>query len=232
MFATRENVRSVYSAARGRRPIQSMRREPGRLRQAKKTREPERSDDSEHLGSALRSPLREYSVSVRPQSQSILQRTYRSSVARYLAVGGVSFGIDFGLLWVLRDAVGLQLWLATATAFLVSFAFNYTIQRAFAFSSRSRHRASLVKYTALVGFNTVATVGIVELVDAFGGGWPLGKVVATAASTVWNYFAYRHIVFVDRTERASDPAAASIATTEVDEAPGGQTGVDGTPRED
>jgi hypothetical protein len=82
--------------------------------------------------------------------------------------------------------------------FIVSFAFTYSIQRWFTFGSQTPHGPALVKYTILVAFNTVATAAIVGLIDLTPAGWVVGKVVATVATTVWNYFVYRYWVFADR----------------------------------
>lgn len=142
--------------------------------------------------------MREARVSADPSvPRGLAARFYRNSALRYLFIGGLSFIIDFGILYLLHEVAGVVLWLATGAAFLASFAFNYSLQRVFSFSSRSSHGRSLAKYVALVGFNTVATIGIVALLDHFFV-WQVGKVAATIVTTVWNYFAYRFIVFVDR----------------------------------
>jgi putative flippase GtrA len=109
--------------------------------------------------------------------------------------GGLAFLFDIGLLALFKNVFNWPLPVATATAFLGSFVFTYTIQRLFSFQSAAPHGTALVKYAALVAFNVVATVAIVALVDATLFGWVGGKVIATAATTVWNYFAYRYWVF-------------------------------------
>jgi putative flippase GtrA len=109
--------------------------------------------------------------------------------------GGLAFLFDVGLLALFKNVLGWPLPTATATAFLGSFVFTYTIQRMFSFGSTSPHGTALLKYAALVAFNTLATVGIVAWIDATPLGWIGGKVIATAATTVWNYFAYRYWVF-------------------------------------
>lgn len=114
---------------------------------------------------------------------------------RYLITGGVSFVIDFGLVYLFHVVFSWQVWLATAIAFLTSFVFNYTAQRIFSFSSRAPHGKALLKYGLLVGANTVVTVAIVTALSATVMGWAGGKVVATIATTIGNYFAYRHWVF-------------------------------------
>lgn len=114
---------------------------------------------------------------------------------RYLFVGGIAFLFDFGLLALLSQVLGWPLWIATGVAFLVSFAFTYTLQRVVTFGSQAPHGASLAKYATLVAFNTVASVVIVELASGTMLGWAGGKVMATVATTVWNYFIYRYWVY-------------------------------------
>lgn len=129
---------------------------------------------------------------------------YNHTAIRYLIAGGLSFIVDFGLLTLLKVVFDWQLWAATVVAFLTSFVFNYLVQRMFSFGSKAPHGAALVKYALLVAFNTLATVGIVALVNETAAGWATGKVASTLATTVWNYFAYRYWVFASQT-RNTDP---------------------------
>lgn len=132
------------------------------------------------------------------------RRLWGHSAIRYLLVGGFCFVVDVALLWLAHDVIGVPLAIATPVAFLASFAVTYTMQRVVAFASDSRVVPSVARYTALVIFNTIATTGIVWLVDEVGGGWFVGKVLAVVATTVWNYFAYRYWVFVESPARSSD----------------------------
>jgi len=117
------------------------------------------------------------------------------SALRYLIAGGVAFLFDFGMLALFRQVWGWPTWIAAGTAFVLSFAFTYTIQRVFSFGSDAPHGRALLRYTLLVVFNTLATAAIVALVDLTPAGWAVGKVAATVATTVWNYFVYRFWVF-------------------------------------
>jgi len=117
------------------------------------------------------------------------------SATRYLIVGGVSFVIDFGLIFLLHTVAGAPLWLATVAGFLLSFVFNYVAQRTFSFGSRQPHGVTLLKYAALVLFNTGLTVLIVSGFDKTAVGWEAGKVIATIVTTGENYFVYRYWVF-------------------------------------
>lgn len=117
------------------------------------------------------------------------------SASRYLLAGGLSFLVDIGLLALFREVLNWPLWLATTTAFLGSFVFNYTVQRTFSFGAEAAHGPALLKYASLVATNTVAVVAIVAVVDLTAAGWLTGKVISTAATTIWNYFLFRHWVF-------------------------------------
>ena len=149
----------------------------------------------------------ESDTSHRPLSALTLA-LYNHTAIRYLIAGGLSFIVDFGLLTLLKVVFDWQLWAATIVAFLTSFVFNYLVQRMFSFGSKAPHGAALVKYAALVAFNTLATVGIVALVNETAAGWGAGKVVSTMVTTVWNYFAYRYWIFAAETKNPkADPRA-------------------------
>lgn len=128
----------------------------------------------------------------------VARRVWSHSAVRYLVVGGGAFLIDVGLLALLHDLWSVSLVVATPTAFLLSFAVTYLLQRTLTFSSDAGVASSAVKYTALVAFNTVATTGIVAGVAALGLPWIVGKVVAVGSTTVWNYFLYRYWIFPAR----------------------------------
>lgn len=130
---------------------------------------------------------------------------FRHSAARYLITGGVCFLVDVGILFLLREVFAWPLWLATGTAFLLSFFFTYVAQRIAAFSATTPHGRSLARYAALVAINTIATVLIVQGGVAIALPWLVAKVIATCLTTVWNYFAYRFWVFADSPDEEETP---------------------------
>lgn len=127
-----------------------------------------------------------------------LRAITQHSGTRYLAVGVSAFAVDLGLLALLHEVLGLPVWLASGLGFVLSFAYTYLMQR-FAFRSAAAHGGAVLRYTALVCVNTVATAVVVQVVSGTPLGWVGGKVVATLLTTVWNYFAYRHWVYASRT---------------------------------
>ena len=119
------------------------------------------------------------------------------SALRYLIAGVIAFLFDFGMLALFREVFGWPTWIAAGVAFVLSFAFTYTIQRVFSFGSDAPHGRALFRYAVLVVFNTIATALIVGLIDQTAAGWAVGKVAATVLTTVWNYFIYRFWVFAN-----------------------------------
>lgn len=140
----------------------------------------------------------------RPRGPLAMSRLNHSAV-RFLIVGGIAFVLDFSLLALLHGELHWPLWLSTGIAFIIGFAFSYTAQRIFSFNSLAPHGPALVRYTVLVGFNALATIGIVALINTSAFGWGGGKVIATAVTTLWNYFAYRYWVFASPSRSKPTP---------------------------
>lgn len=140
-----------------------------------------------------------------------ISRIWRNNAFRYLFAGGTAFVIDAGMLAIFRELLDWPVWLATGVAFVLSFFFTYFMQRVFAFGSDLPHGKALFRYILLVIFNTVAAMGIVSLVALTPLGWFAGKVIATAASTVWNYFIYRAWVFPPSMQTTPEGSAAVAA---------------------
>ena len=120
---------------------------------------------------------------------------FRHSTVRYLLVGGCSLLLDLGLLTLSYRVFGLPLGVATAIGFWGSFAFNFTLQKKFAFANVSPTGRSLWRYCVLLVVNSIINIAVVALFDRLGWGFAVGKIAVTAAQTVWNYFVYRYWVF-------------------------------------
>ena len=116
-------------------------------------------------------------------------------LVKFLVVGALSFALDLGLLALLHEVGHVDLWIATPIAFLASLVFNFFVQKNFTFQSGARAHVSFLKYGALVAFNVVATDVIVNFAAGAGQSYALGKVIATLATTVWNFLLYKHWIF-------------------------------------
>lgn len=119
----------------------------------------------------------------------------KSSVVKFLIVGGLSFGLDLGILAILHEGLGVDLWIATPVAFVASLVFNFLLQRLFTFRATNHRGISAVKYLLLVFVNIIISDLIVTGFDAQGWSYIAGKIFATVMTTVWNYLLYRHWIF-------------------------------------
>lgn len=124
-----------------------------------------------------------------------LARLSNSHVFKFLVVGGLSFALDLGLLILLHEAFGVDLWIATPIAFLTSLVFNFLVQRSFTFKSTQGRGSSMIRYGTLVVFNTFMTDVIVNFFHDVDLTYTVGKIVATALTMIWNFFLYKHWIF-------------------------------------
>jgi len=138
--------------------------------------------------------------------EGAVRRLLDSSAVRYLVIGGLSFLLDFGLLALCYRVFGWPLWLATASGFLGSFFFNFFLQRRFSFRASTPLLGGVFRYSLLLAANTVATIVIVEFFERVGAGILIGKIIATVATTLWNFFLYKHWVFPRTVPHLPEPA--------------------------
>ncbi|MFC8304089.1 GtrA family protein [Specibacter sp. NPDC057265] len=130
---------------------------------------------------------------------------------RFLLVGGLSFAIDLGLLVLLHEGFAVDLWIATPIAFLSSLVFNFLAQRSFTFESTRGRGSSMIRYGALVVFNTFMTDVIVNLFHNLDLTYTVGKIVATALTMIWNFFLYKHWVFHSTVSTANEkPSSVTV----------------------
>jgi putative flippase GtrA len=154
--------------------------------------------------------LRFLFVSTVPGGRAIpISKRDRSALSRrrllsYLAVGVLGFAVDFGLLVLLREVFATPIWLAATVAFWSSLAVVFLSNKYVTFGARGAGHRQLARYLTLLGINYLVTLGVIALAERVGVGYQVGKVVAVAMTTAWNYVAYEFWVF-----RGAPPAAAA-----------------------
>lgn len=122
----------------------------------------------------------------------------RVQFLRYVLVGGLAFGIDFGTLAVTNKVFGLHYLVATAIAFTAGLAFNYTLSTLWVFSTRTMKSAwaEFVVFTAI----GLAGLGMSELmmwglVSGLGVPVLIAKVFVTGVVFVWNFGVRKLLLF-------------------------------------
>ena len=123
--------------------------------------------------------------------------TLRGQMLRYGIVGVIAFLVDYGLLWVLTEWVGLHYLVSAAIAFSVAFLCNYLLSIGFVFGL-SRDDGP---WKNLASFLLIAVIGLGlnELImyacsDLLGLHYLLSKIVATVIVFFWNFLARRYLV--------------------------------------
>jgi len=130
-------------------------------------------------------------------------------IVRFGTVGALNTLIDFAILNLLLALFavtgGLPLMVCNATAFLAASLNSYFLNRKWTFAQQDAAtlRQFLLFFTLTTGgllVNTLVLYGLVSGLPQPSGMSNLlwvnvAKVVATAASLIWNYLAYRHVVF-------------------------------------
>ncbi len=116
---------------------------------------------------------------------------------KFGVVGTIAFGIDYGLLMVLTQLVGMPPVPAAAISFVVSLVFNYLASMRFVFS----HRDDLSRSREFLIFLVLSAVGLgINELIVWAGTSVLGtsalwvsvtKFVATAVVMVWNFLSRR-----------------------------------------
>jgi putative flippase GtrA len=140
------------------------------------------------------------------KTSSFVLYLYHHHFIRYLLVGGSTFTIDFGLLFILHGKVHLHLAVATSMAYWVSIAYNFLLNRSWTFSAHDKSdlRRHLSTYMVLLSFNYLFTVVFVD-VASHKINYLFAKALAVAIQMSWTYFVYKHYIFRVKTQTEKEP---------------------------
>ena len=116
-----------------------------------------------------------------------------AQVAKFGVVGVIAFVIDYGVLMLLSQVIGIDPVIAAGISFVVSTVFNYFASMRFVFS----HREGMSRRREFVTFVVLSVIGLGlnEVIMAIGTSMlgigamavTVTKVVATAIVMVWNF---------------------------------------------
>jgi putative flippase GtrA len=127
--------------------------------------------------------------------RGVILAVARHSLMRFAVVGGIGFGTDILVLWLLHGVVHTWLWLATALAYLVAFAISFVLSREWVFPESGRSRRQLYRYSWLVAGVLVMTVLGVQALVWLGVPYLVAKVLVSGVVALVNYVASRWWVF-------------------------------------
>ncbi len=130
-------------------------------------------------------------------------RTERTQAIRYLVVGTIAFGIDFGITWRLTPAFPLLF--ANSCGFLAANLANFALAHHWVFGHPWTASAVLRAYASVLAISMAGLflndLAVWVLVGVAGVALFPGKVAATAIVLAWNYLA--RIIWVYRRKAAS-----------------------------
>jgi len=124
---------------------------------------------------------------------------------RFALVGGVGTFVDFGLLFLFHEVIGLPLLAANSLSYLAGVANNFTLNRLWTYPD-AQHRAIWEQFAKFLAVSTVGLVLnnwlVLLLAEPLGAlpnlsqtGYLAAKVLATAVVFVWNFSANRFWTF-------------------------------------
>ena len=114
---------------------------------------------------------------------------------RYIFVGGMSFVIDFITLFILKEFLQLNLYIAVAIAFIFGLLTNYTLSKLLVFT----------KENSIGEFITFSTIGIIGLiftellmhlfVSILNVQYLISKAIVAGIVFIWNFTAKKIILY-------------------------------------
>lgn len=134
--------------------------------------------------------------SVRPASPPARSGPAKASFPRFIAVGGTCTVVQYTLLALMIDGFGWWPTLSSALAYSMAVSLNYELSRRFTFFGRPRSWREYRRFVAGSLFGLSVNTVLFEL--GLRAGLPhylVAQVIATAVSTVVNFFVYRHWTF-------------------------------------
>lgn len=117
-------------------------------------------------------------------------------IIRFCFVGGVSFLMDYGILFALTEFAGVYYLYSSAISFSVTVVFNYWLCVIYVFKDarkQSARRAIIFFGTGVVGL-LLNQLCMWFFVDVAGLYYMIAKIFATAIVTIWNYITKRKAV--------------------------------------
>lgn len=115
---------------------------------------------------------------------------------RFIIVGAITFVVDYGLLYISTEYIGLYYMYSTAIAFIAAVIFNYWLCVIYVFKNVQRQTSKQAIF--FVG-SSVVGLGLNQIcmwffVEIFGIYYMLAKIISIIIVMAWNYIMKRKAV--------------------------------------
>lgn len=137
--------------------------------------------------------------------QKLTIHLYHKHFVRYLFVGGTTFGLDFGILFLLHGVWDLNLAASTSVAYWISILYNFVLNRYWTFDARERQ--SLARHISAYFVLLIANYLFVVVFVAFVGmviNYIIAKALAVIIQMTWTYPIYKKVIFVTYPSNVND----------------------------
>jgi putative flippase GtrA len=127
-----------------------------------------------------------------------LTRERITEVVRFCAVGLAVFGLDEGVLILLRGNTHMPLSLDTALAYTVASLLNFVLSRQWVFEQASKGatpRTALIRYVVVIVVGLLVTAAAVPALSACGLDYRIAKLIVSLLLGIANYFVFPWWVF-------------------------------------
>jgi putative flippase GtrA len=115
---------------------------------------------------------------------------------RFLLVGAVCTGIQYLLLVMGVEWLGVDAVLASTLGYLVSAAINYLLNRRYTYASGAPHAVLVWRFVTVLAIGSVLNALFMLLLHGYlHWQYALAQLFATGGALIWNFSAHRHWTF-------------------------------------
>ncbi len=113
-----------------------------------------------------------------------LQRTLK-----YIMATGLTFCIEFFLLWLFTDIFNIYYLISATLAFIITVSIGYIINRRFVFKESKRSHVQAYSYFVLISLGglLIVVVGLAILVQNFQVHYLLARILVIVLTFLWTY---------------------------------------------
>jgi putative flippase GtrA len=130
-----------------------------------------------------------------------LKQRVSKSFLKYIGVGIVAFGVEYGSFYALYLNAKWPLYFANSISFGLGLLTSFLLNRLWTFGGKNYQKKAahqLSFYIALALINLLLTNVFIGVLEKIGTNPRIGKLVAMVITSLWNYFLFKALIFTHR----------------------------------
>lgn len=129
-------------------------------------------------------------------SPGLISRKTLTQLGRYLATGLLAAALEYGLLILLTEYVGLWYIISNSIAYASGFAVSFLLNRYWSFQSRENIVKQFLQYAALFSLNLILNNVLMYLfTNTAGIPYTISKLIVMSMVVVWNFIIYKKVIY-------------------------------------